>query len=96
MARMQNFWIYSIAAIALISAINYICHNCIEAPFAKILSVIGYIIIGYIIISSLMWNNSSKDKDKEDESKNQKLIKNLVDILLLIIILTLLYNQLLK
>ena len=49
MARMQNFWIYSIAAIALISAINYICHNCIEAPFAKILSVIGYIIILLIL-----------------------------------------------
>lgn len=91
---MQNFWIYSIAMIVLISAINYICHNCIEASFAKILCVIGYIIIGYVIISSLMWNNSWKDK--EDESKTQNLIKNLVDILLLIILLTLLYNQLTK
>jgi predicted permease len=94
MAQMQNFWIYTIAIIVLISAINYICHNCIEASFAKILSVIGYILIGYIIISSLMWNNSWKEK--ENESKSQNLIKNFVDILLLIIILTLLYNQFTK
>ena len=92
--EMENYWVYSIAIIVLISAINYICHNCIEASFAKILCVIGYIIIGYVIIASLMWNNSWKDK--EDESKTQNLIKNLVDILLLIILLTLLYNQLTK
>jgi|688.fasta_scaffold611745_2 hypothetical protein len=94
MAQMQNFWIYTIAIIVLISAINYICHNCINPAYAKILSIIGYLIIGFIIVSSLRWNNSWNEK--ENESKSQNLIKNMVDILLLIIILTILYNQFTK
>jgi hypothetical protein len=88
---MQNFWTYSIAIIVLISAVNYICHNCIDKSIAKILCVVSYIVIGYIIVSSLIWNNTWKDK--ESESRKQNLNKNIVDILLLIILLTLLYNE---
>ena len=87
MAAMQNFWIYVIAVVVLISSVNYLSNNCVEKSFTKILNILAYVVIGFIIISSLQWNNSWQNK--ENDSRSQNLIKNVVDIFLLVIIVIL-------
>jgi len=92
--RMQNFWIYVITVIVLLSGLNYICHSCLNESYSKIILVIAYLIIGFIIFSSIRWNNSREDKTLE--SRGQLMIKNLVDTLLAIIVIVLLYCRLVK
>lgn len=91
---MQNFWIYSIAIIVLLSGVNYLCHNCLDASYAKILSILAYLVIAFIIFSSIRWNNSKDDSSNETQS--QIMIKNMVDTLLAIIVIILLYCKLTK
>lgn len=92
--RMQNFWIYVIAIIALLCGVNYICHSCLDASYAKILVIIGYLVVGFVIFGSIRWNNSKEDKSLE--SRGQLMIKNLIDTFLAIIIIVLLYCKLVK
>jgi hypothetical protein len=87
MAALRNFWVYVIAVVVLISSVNYLSNNCIEKSFSKILNILAYVVIAFVIISSLQWNNSWQNK--EDDYKSEILIKNVINIFLLVIIVIL-------
>lgn len=86
---LQNFWIYSIAIVALMCSVQYLSHTCLPKSFATPLVVLSYLALLYIVISSLVWNNDSKWE--KAHPTQQKVIKNVVDSLFVVIILVVLY-----
>lgn len=89
--RLQNFWIYTIAIVALMCALQYIGQACLTKPLAKHLTTLGYLVLLYVVIASFVWNNDPEWRAKKNEPTTHRVTKNVVDSLLLVIILSVLY-----
>lgn len=90
--RLQNFWVYTIAIIALMYGINIALQG-VPKKLSVYFFLASYLVLLYLVISSFVWNNNQEWRNKKVESTSHRIVKNVVDALLLVLILVAMYYK---